>query len=136
MCNRRAKFHINQLNKYETQPAVDDCAMMVLQDGANADDLTQLTVDWLDRDERRETMPTEEIAMGQQLTAGQQKDMRALLSEFGDVLSDRIGRTHILQHSIELTDEKPVYQASYKICLLYTSPSPRDGLLSRMPSSA
>ena len=23
-----------------------------------------------------------------------------------------------------------------KICLLYTSPSPRDGLLSRMPSSA
>ena len=27
-------------------------------------------------------------------------------------------------------DEKP------KSCLLYTSPSPRDGLLSRMPSSA
>ena len=24
----------------------------------------------------------------------------------------------------------------YQICLLYTSPSPRDGLLSRMPSSA
>ena len=26
--------------------------------------------------------------------------------------------------------------AMYKNCLLYTSPSPRDGLLSRMPSSA
>ena len=26
--------------------------------------------------------------------------------------------------------------AGEKICLLYTSPSPRDGLLSRMPSSA
>ena len=25
---------------------------------------------------------------------------------------------------------------NFKICLLYTSPSPRDGLLSRMPSSA
>ena len=25
---------------------------------------------------------------------------------------------------------------AYKFCLLYTSPSPRDGLLSRMPSSA
>ena len=24
----------------------------------------------------------------------------------------------------------------YRVCLLYTSPSPRDGLLSRMPSSA
>ena len=27
-------------------------------------------------------------------------------------------------------------QGSSKLCLLYTSPSPRDGLLSRMPSSA
>ena len=27
-------------------------------------------------------------------------------------------------------------KATYKACLLYTSPSPRDGLLSRMPSSA
>ena len=25
---------------------------------------------------------------------------------------------------------------TYNVCLLYTSPSPRDGLLSRMPSSA
>ena len=34
----------------------------------------------------------------------------------------------------------PVYDEFFKfqdkICLLYTSPSPRDGLLSRMPSSA
>ena len=29
-----------------------------------------------------------------------------------------------------------VENASYGLCLLYTSPSPRDGLLSRMPSSA
>ena len=27
-------------------------------------------------------------------------------------------------------------EVMYNICLLYTSPSPRDGLLSRMPSSA
>ena len=27
-------------------------------------------------------------------------------------------------------------QSDFKSCLLYTSPSPRDGLLSRMPSSA
>ena len=26
--------------------------------------------------------------------------------------------------------------AQFNVCLLYTSPSPRDGLLSRMPSSA
>ena len=33
----------------------------------------------------------------------------------------------------ETYDFKMVY---YNSCLLYTSPSPRDGLLSRMPSSA
>ena len=30
----------------------------------------------------------------------------------------------------------PYHQWNYTLCLLYTSPSPRDGLLSRMPSSA
>ena len=29
-----------------------------------------------------------------------------------------------------------VFEDKHKICLLYTSPSPRDRLLSRMPSSA
>ena len=31
---------------------------------------------------------------------------------------------------------KPVNINDFRNCLLYTSPSPRDGLLSRMPSSA
>ena len=29
-----------------------------------------------------------------------------------------------------------IYGSPVYVCLLYTSPSPRDGLLSRMPSSA
>ena len=36
-------------------------------------------------------------------------------------------------HLIKLTE---FLEIKYKACLLYTSPSPRDGLLSRMPSSA
>ena len=35
-----------------------------------------------------------------------------------------------------LADELAVPLRSVLLCLLYTSPSPRDGLLSRMPSSA
>ena len=35
----------------------------------------------------------------------------------------------------EITDISSEYDG-YCVCLLYTSPSPRDGLLSRMPSSA
>ena len=34
----------------------------------------------------------------------------------------------------DIANEKAGYNG--KVCLLYTSPSPRDGLLSRMPSSA
>ena len=37
-----------------------------------------------------------------------------------------------IQAAIDSGDENTAMQ----ICLLYTSPSPRDGLLSRMPSSA
>ena len=38
----------------------------------------------------------------------------------------------------ESTDIEPNIEEveSSNVCLLYTSPSPRDGLLSRMPSSA
>ena len=45
-----------------------------------------------------------------------------------------------LGHRLELTKTKMASQEKYikdlQGCLLYTSPSPRDGLLSRMPSSA
>ena len=33
-------------------------------------------------------------------------------------------------------DDADAVDGKSKVCLLYTSPSPRDGLLSRMPSSA
>ena len=35
-----------------------------------------------------------------------------------------------------LEAERKKFQTQTEDCLLYTSPSPRDGLLSRMPSSA
>ena len=38
--------------------------------------------------------------------------------------------------SIDNQDDNVSITLSFKDCLLYTSPSPRDGLLSRMPSSA
>ena len=40
-----------------------------------------------------------------------------------------------VEHPVFSEDSEGRPQISY-ICLLYTSPSPRDGLLSRMPSSA
>ena len=42
-----------------------------------------------------------------------------------------LGKTKVLS-----TDESLKIIEGLETCLLYTSPSPRDGLLSRMPSSA
>ena len=47
------------------------------------------------------------------------------------------GRARVFKKNGFTFDAGPtVITAPYLICLLYTSPSPRDGLLSRMPSSA
>ena len=51
-------------------------------------------------------------------------------------------QTHIREVNSMFADERKKVRERYKeydgcyLCLLYTSPSPRDGKLSRMPSSA
>ena len=44
----------------------------------------------------------------------------------------------VIKSALKGHDDKPTTRRAeqLKTCLLYTSPSPRDGLLSRMPSSA
>ena len=70
---------------------------------------------------------------------------RAALTE---TALDRVGRisnsSHkLIEHgelgklvAIDALDTELIEKAQSMSCLLYTSPSPRDGLLSRMPSSA
>ena len=56
----------------------------------------------------------------------------ALAFEMGG--ADKVARQHEFN---KLTIRERIdHIADSKTCLLYTSPSPRDGLLSRMPSSA
>ena len=45
----------------------------------------------------------------------------------------QVRRAHLAKSCVDIL---PRGEARRKACLLYTSPSPRDGLLSRMPSSA
>ena len=59
---------------------------------------------------------------------------------YGDVQSGKtVTYEKIVNHLAQLNDDFNGRNADYQTveaCLLYTSPSPRDGLLSRMPSSA
>ena len=57
------------------------------------------------------------------------RDLR-ILEEAGYLKTTRGGA------SAQLVNTQDILQHPRAICLLYTSPSPRDGLLSRMPSSA
>ena len=51
----------------------------------------------------------------------------------GDAVADKKVLEKARDDLERIAGQKPV---TTKACLLYTSPSPRDGLLSRMPSSA
>ena len=56
-----------------------------------------------------------------------------LIKEELEELTEAMHNTDLLEVADALTD---ILYVTYGACLLYTSPSPRDGLLSRMPSSA
>ena len=73
--------------------------------------------------------------------------MQNVLQSIGEALQS--GSIHALEavtQAVELMENEPLFNAgtgsvldedgSVTICLLYTSPSPRDATLSRMPSSA
>ena len=61
----------------------------------------------------------------------------AKLGQMGDVVTvkDGYARNFLLPQGKALRANKSNLER-FENCLLYTSPSPRDGLLSRMPSSA
>mgnify|MGYP003318932036 CR=1 FL=1 len=46
------------------------------------------------------------------------------------------GRSRVVTNMLHGDSELLGFAEEFEVCLLYTSPSPRDGLLSRMPSSA
>ena len=57
-------------------------------------------------------------------------------TEWHDLQVNAINRFPLHTNFFTYPADDWVYEKDGKICLLYTSPSPRDGLLSRMPSSA
>ena len=54
-----------------------------------------------------------------------------------EILANELGGIAVRGKAEKDTDLQELFNTTMeKYCLLYTSPSPRDGLLSRMPSSA
>ena len=77
--------------------------------------------------------PVRELSLGERM----KMELIAALLHQPDVLfldEPTIGLDVVAQHKIQ--EFLKYYQEERKTCLLYTSPSPRDATLSRMPSSA
>ena len=67
--------------------------------------------------------------------AAQETAVRHLQRLYDDLVAAEQNKPGLLGKLFGKKDQTPV-KGLYFCCLLYTSPSPRDGLLSRMPSSA
>ena len=83
----------------------------------------------------------EELARKRQQRAGHRSSAKRIISSVIDVLGGG-DISQAREHEIKLKQQRDSLQQKLNTlrqldaCLLYTSPSPRDGLLSRMPSSA
>jgi hypothetical protein len=99
-------MHINLLKKFNERI---EQVNVVITDEADENDLYDFptTVEWTEG-------PTE-LNVGNQLAGEQQEQMHSLLSDFRSVFSDRPGRTHLIRHSIKLSDPTPRAQAPYKV---------------------
>ena len=63
-----------------------------------------------------DTNDLDQDMMGDQLTDEQRDQLTELLHEYSaTVFSQKLGRTDLVQHHIQLTDETPTWQSSYPI---------------------
>ena len=61
-----------------------------------------------------------DVSIGEKLTVEQQTKLKEVISKFSDVFTDRPGKTDLIQHEIQLTDDSVFYQGSYRVPVSYT----------------
>ena len=79
-------------------------------------------------------LPPRQVRLDELVTTKDTLQLAALLDEDSTFYGDLFA--HVVEWHDEYYLEDGLHRALRAVCLLYTSPSPRDGLLSRMPSSA
>ena len=119
---------------------------MVLDSGSNIHLLTLQDARRLFKSRRRTTMTVTGIGGIRERCAGEGEIEVTVLDESGTHLNLSLGTGYTTNRvPVSLISAAQLLRSGAQIhlernnsyiCLLYTSPSPRDGLLSRMPSSA
>ena len=113
---RIAKYHINSLRKYHE--AETDChatTVNVIID-ADTDDCDDLITPDINTDGDADACDALcDVSLGDKLTSEERSQLLQLLGQYGDVLTEKLGRTDWTEHVIRVTDDTPVYQTSYRI---------------------
>ena len=112
-------FHANLLKKYvERDPDPVPTAVLSSCSVIEPDPSESLDVESEYALETPPLVATEthsDVHIGEHLSDQQQEEVRRLLSEFHDVLSDLPNRTHLAQHEIHLTTSDPIRNKPYQI---------------------
>ena len=115
-------YHANMLRKYWDRESTDvhhqqlgvlQCAVAALIDEEEDSEEVQhkrLKINTLNL---KQTESYEDVHMGEELKDNQRKELRSMLAEFTDVLSDVPGRTSAYIYDIKLTSSTPVRRKPY-----------------------
>jgi hypothetical protein len=100
-------FHVNQLRKFiERTEFISSVVVSADTDENPEDDYMRVIEDDSD---------TQKFQIEPTLSREQRDELLALLTEFSDVFRPSLGKTDLVTHYIELTDDKPVVGPMYKM---------------------
>lgn len=111
-------FHANLLKKYidrnqtgSTVPDVVSCVII----NTEPDEMLSDNDPLLNIVPLKATETVDDVKVNDGLSTEQKQEVRKLLDEFSDVLSDLPGRTDVVQHEINLTTEDPIRNKTYQV---------------------
>ena len=107
----RRIYHVNLLKKWHT-PANSHSLLVVLQEmPPGKEDIAE------EGELENYLLPADgpqEVTVNS-LEATQQLDLKQLLQEFPDVSGEKLGRTSVVQHEMEVGDSSPIRQQAYRL---------------------
>lgn len=106
-------FHINMLRKYEERVESDSVGVSanvaVVEEQESSQELeVQIPV-------LKQSESFQDCAVNSALSEGQKEQLKTLLTEFQEVLTDLPGKTDLEEHVIRLSTERPIYKKQYPL---------------------
>ena len=102
MGNRTKVFHINMLKQYTQRLPFEVGAAMSFVDVVPDDDVAETAESG------------DDVVLASTLTSSQLRELKELVGRYPDIFSDKPGNTTLVEHSIELSDARPVRVKPYK----------------------